>query len=128
MVKSEAHRRNIGNGQRLAWSEKRERMPVGSTRHDAHGYVLVKTVKGNGRWEKQHVLVMETMVKRRLFPGEVVHHVNGVKDDNRPQNLHLFMTMSAHNQAHASYERLLGGLMSDGILRFNITTGEYERA
>jgi hypothetical protein len=37
-----------------------------------------------------HGLVMESILGRYLLPGESVHHRNGVRDDNRPQNLELW--------------------------------------
>ena len=39
----------------------------------------------------EHILVMEEMVGRYLMPLETVHHRNGVQDDNRPENLELWV-------------------------------------
>lgn len=60
----------------------------GSTIHQK-GYVRIKVASGKYRME--HALVMEEILGRPLLPNENVHHLNGVRNDNRPENLELWI-------------------------------------
>lgn len=64
------------------------RAPEGHPGADKDGYVL------------EHRLVMERLLGRFLTRAEVVHHKNGVRDDNRPENLELCESRKKHKHGH----------------------------
>jgi hypothetical protein len=66
---------------------------VGGRVRDKRGFVLVRAagnhladVRG---YAYEHRLVAEQKLGRPLVPGESVHHINGVRDDNSPENLRV---------------------------------------
>ena len=65
----------------------------GGRRIDADGYVQIRTPGG---YILEHRLVMEELIGRQLSPNEVVHHKNGKKADNSPENLLLFRNNGEH--------------------------------
>lgn len=63
---------------------------------DSRGYI--KVWDGN-RKRNEHDVIMEKLIDRPLARNEVVHHINSIRDDNRPENLQL-MTRGEHSKYH----------------------------
>ena len=73
--------------------------PWGDWYTDTSGYILRRRqVNGKAQSQRQHRHVMETHLGRALLPGENVHHINGVRDDNRIENLELWLVSQPRGQ------------------------------
>lgn len=77
-----------------------KKMNIG-IKKDKVGYIQIRTSFGNGnkgRYTYEHRLVMEQMIGRPLIKGETVHHKNGIRNDNRPENLELWSEAQPYGQ------------------------------
>jgi len=57
---------------------------------------------------REHHLILEEQIKRSVKPKEVGYHINKIIDDNRIENLMLFITRAAHKR-----------FMRNGIMQAN---------
>src|SRR5205807_2613964 len=62
----------------------------GGKSYNEDGYVILRMRNGDSiRTIAEHRFIMEKKLGRRLLKTEEVHHINGIRDDNRIENLEL---------------------------------------
>ena len=95
---SEEHKQKLSavrKGKSHGWCKKR--------RIDEKGYILLwkpeHPMSNNTGYVFEHRLVMAEKLGRTIHKEEIVHHLNEVKDDNRPENLELH-SRSTHAKHH----------------------------
>jgi hypothetical protein len=74
----------------------------GRAKHSC-GYVLIRMPdhpRANHQgYVPEHVIILEQKIGRSLRDDEFPHHINGIKTDNRPENLTV-VTRSEHMRLH----------------------------
>jgi len=75
-----------------------------------HGYVYIfspdhPAIKTN-KYISRSRLALENKIGRYLKDGEHVHHINEIRDDDRPDNL-MLVTLSEHNKIHNKQQKMI---------------------
>ncbi len=98
----------------------------GKSKINRYGYVLefdetMPPTRG-GRYSPRYRRAMEETLGRKLERHETVHHINGIKDDDNPDNLYL-CTLSSHRTMHNEMSQLVMELYREGWVKFK--DGKY---
>ena len=78
----------------------------------SNGYVLIRVGKDHHLadirgYAYEHRLVAEEILGRCLLPQEQVHHKNGNKQDNRPDNVEVLGSQAWHRVKHRRVNKSL---------------------
>jgi hypothetical protein len=86
-----------------------------------HGYCNRKD-----KYVLLHRLIAELMLNRPLTKEELVHHIDGDKQNNNPDNLAICGNMQEHRRIHDDLEKLAMILVANGVIQFDKNTKSYK--
>lgn len=110
----EGENRNQHGPENNNWRGGQAKTGAGYTLKRAEGHPRAKK---KGAYVPEHILVLEKEIGRVLMPGEVGHHKNGIRWDNRAENLQI-MERGEHSSHHRK-EEIAGGKILFGGKRGN---------
>ncbi len=113
MIKSEKQRLHLEKLNKNQKEKNNRNWKGGKKKHQ--GYLMV-LCKRHPRANKEgyiyeHILIVEKELNRYILKNEVVHHKNGIKDDNRIENLKL-TTVGKHIKEEHGYSEIRNNKIS----------------
>lgn len=94
------------------------------TKLNSNGNIL-KWVEEEKKYVLEHRLVLAEKLKKHHSELKEVHHLNGVKGDNRESNL-IELDCSEHASLHSQLEKLAFDLVNKNLIIFDHSTKKYQ--
>lgn len=100
---------------------------------NSQGYVMIYV--GNGRshdqegfssYKKEHTLVAERELNRKLTKDECVHHIDGNRQNNEWSNLAVVSSNRHHKLCHNSLQKIGYALVKANLIYFDHDACEYK--
>ena len=115
--------RSISEGCKLASKNGIGCRPMQDRRVNSNGYVFIRV---EGEIILEHIYVCEQFLGRKLNKNEVVHHIDGDKQNNNIENL-IALTQEEHSKVHmVNVLEVIKEEIKKGFIVFDKNTKEYK--
>jgi len=109
---------NFNNEDHILWNSE----PIKHSKNKRNNYYIKRKI--DGELIEVHIHIAEKKIGRKLYRDECVHHIDGNKHNNYPNNL-IVMLKSVHRLCHISLQHCASDLYKQGIVGFNRDIGKY---
>lgn len=95
---------------------------------DGYRMIYIKNPNAKSKWDhyqKEHIILAEQILNRKLLPNEVVHHIDLNKLNNAPNNLFICANESQHQSLHIQLQAITKNLLRTGLIVFDKTFNAY---
>lgn len=120
--KSEESKRLRGT---TSWGPRNANWKGGKRISDGYVYIQCDHPRSSNGYLAEHIVVWEQTHNKTLPNGWIVHHINGIRNDNRPSNL-VAMTRKKHSKEY-NYNHLLNACQKK-IRELEIENRQLRRA
>jgi hypothetical protein len=123
---------NQGNAYNLGIRKPKNLIQKGAIYETFSGYLEVYLGRDHGYCHRKdkyvliHRLIAELMLNRPLKKEELIHHIDGDKQNNSPDNLAICENMQEHRRIHNDLEKLAMVLVANGVIQFDKDTKSYK--
>lgn len=117
-------------GKRIDQSQRK----IGNTYLNHHGYLEIYLGEDSKKYGRKdgyvllHRKIAQDKIDRKLKSSEIIHHIDGDKLNNNPENLLICSGFSEHRDIHNNLEQVAFYLVKNNIIYFDESKRQYNIA